>query len=348
MKKNLCFEIIESCPNLCLFCSSNSSLHKKQMISYEDFVKSILYFNSNCELESVSFSGGEPLLHPEFLQMLHFLQEKSIPGILFTSGVKESLPLSSLEQNYFLKKKEADLREIEIHEPWNSRLKKQIEKYYNQYLSPPMYSSVSKNEFLCFKNLGLSKVVFDFEGYLEETDNYLMGRSQILRQAALDSIFNATMVGLEVEIHFIPTKINYKEIEEILELFSIINVKNIHILKFVPQGRGKENQSSLEMDEEEMKEFWEILERARKKFPMQVVLSASFFEEKHVCSAGLQKIHIKFDGTVLPCPAFKELTYEEYLKLGIKHYSIYSNLEEYPISSSGTRVNALCKKLYDT
>ena len=86
MKKNLCFEIIESCPNSCLFCSSNSSLHKKQMISYEDFVKSILYFNSNCELESVSFSGGEPLLQVKFLiELFTKLKEQNIHTCIDTS-----------------------------------------------------------------------------------------------------------------------------------------------------------------------------------------------------------------------------------------------------------------------
>ena len=37
MVKDLCFEIIESCPNECKFCSSNSCIDKKQIISFEDF-----------------------------------------------------------------------------------------------------------------------------------------------------------------------------------------------------------------------------------------------------------------------------------------------------------------------
>ena len=37
MVKDLCFEIIESCPNECKFCSSNSCINKKQIISFNDY-----------------------------------------------------------------------------------------------------------------------------------------------------------------------------------------------------------------------------------------------------------------------------------------------------------------------
>ena len=44
MVKDLCFEIIEKCPNQCRFCSSNSSINKQKIISYEDFKRVIDYF----------------------------------------------------------------------------------------------------------------------------------------------------------------------------------------------------------------------------------------------------------------------------------------------------------------
>ena len=45
MVKDLCFEIIESCPNECKFCSSNSCIDKKQIIEFDDFKRVIDYFN---------------------------------------------------------------------------------------------------------------------------------------------------------------------------------------------------------------------------------------------------------------------------------------------------------------
>ena len=68
-------------------------------------------------------------------------------------------------------------------------------------------------------------------------------------------------------------------------------------------------------------------------------------DSTHKCNAGLEKLDIKFDGTVLPCPAFKELDDETAKKYGIKFYSIYENLEEVKISG-GKRVDPLCRKIY--
>lgn len=47
MVKDLCFEIIETCLNNCMFCSSNSNCSKKRMIGLEDFKRVIDYFMNN-------------------------------------------------------------------------------------------------------------------------------------------------------------------------------------------------------------------------------------------------------------------------------------------------------------
>ena len=43
MIKDLCFEIIETCPNNCLFCSSCSLIAKTKMIDFNLFKKTIDY-----------------------------------------------------------------------------------------------------------------------------------------------------------------------------------------------------------------------------------------------------------------------------------------------------------------
>ena len=49
MLKDLCFEVIQTCPNNCEFCSSNSSKEATKIISLELFKKTIehliVYFN---------------------------------------------------------------------------------------------------------------------------------------------------------------------------------------------------------------------------------------------------------------------------------------------------------------
>lgn len=88
MLNDLCFEIIETCPNNCLFCSSCSSINKKRMIDYKKFKEVIDYFISIGGIKEISISGGEPLLHPELLRMIRYCKLNNIKVVLFTSGIK--------------------------------------------------------------------------------------------------------------------------------------------------------------------------------------------------------------------------------------------------------------------
>ena len=57
------------------------------------------------------------------------------------------------------------------------------------------------------------------------------------------------------------------------------------------------------------------------------------------------KLDIKYDGTVLPCPAFKEMSIETMEKYGIKLHSIYEDLEKVVVHE-GKRAKPLCKQVY--
>lgn len=52
MVKDLCFEIIDKCPNNCKFCSSNSCYEKNTIISFDDFKRVIDYFINEGELKN--------------------------------------------------------------------------------------------------------------------------------------------------------------------------------------------------------------------------------------------------------------------------------------------------------
>ena len=65
----------------------------------------------------------------------------------------------------------------------------------------------------------------------------------------------------------------------------------------------------------------------------------------HLCTAGTEKLDIKYDGTILPCPAFKEMSVKKMEKYGIKLHSIYEDLEKVVIHE-GKRKSPLCKQVY--
>ena len=89
MLKDLCFEVLQACPNECQFCSSNSSQNQKTIITFEQFKKTVIHFLNNGGIEEISISGGEPFLHPNLFEMVEFCKSKGIRTVIFTSGVKK-------------------------------------------------------------------------------------------------------------------------------------------------------------------------------------------------------------------------------------------------------------------
>lgn len=88
MVKDLCFEIIQTCPNHCLFCSSCAGMQQTQFIDYALFKKTIDHFIKIGGIEEISISGGEPFLHPDLPRMIRYCKAKNIRTVLFTSGIK--------------------------------------------------------------------------------------------------------------------------------------------------------------------------------------------------------------------------------------------------------------------
>ena len=346
MVKDLCFEIIERCPNECKFCSSNSCISKDKIICFEDFKRVIDYFMSQGGIGELSLSGGEPFLHPDLFEMIKYSKSLGIRTVIFTSGVKYKKKPDAMVIKHYKKEMNEALATVEKYEPWNESLKNNVKSYYDKFINPPGFSEITKDEFSMLKELGLDKVVFDYQAYELETDRYLMGRDNLKHYNLLDSLINAEVCGLDIDIHFVPMKPNYKEIGDILEMLDIGESKSISILNFVPQGRGLKNVDDLMLNNEELREFFEILERNKKYFKGNIRIGIPLQgENTHLCNAGLEKLDIKFDGTILPCPAFKELDKDTMKRYGIKYYNIYENLESVK-TPGGTRMIPLCQKVY--
>ena len=95
--KDLCFEIIQKCPNNCLFCSSESNFDKCNIVDFETFKKTIKHFISLGGIEEISFSGGEPMLHPNIYDMVEFCSNLGIKTTDTTIRIK-----FNIVKNFFL------------------------------------------------------------------------------------------------------------------------------------------------------------------------------------------------------------------------------------------------------
>ena len=207
--------------------------------------------------------------------------------------------------------------------------------YYDRLLKPGTFTAITRQECEKLKELGLDKIVFDWQALDSDIDNNLM-----------DSLIRARASGLNVDVHFIPMKPNYREFSDIIECLEMANIKNISVLNFVPQGRGDENKEELMLNDEELKEFSEILKKEKGHFSGNIRIGIPLNGKiSHLCTAGTEKLDIKYDGTILPCPAFKEISVETMEKYGIKLHSIYEDLEKVMIHS-GKRKTPLCRQVY--
>lgn len=345
MVKDLCFEIIQTCPNNCRFCSSCAGMDKDTMISYDTFVNVINHFMKIGGIKEISFSGGEPFLHPNLFDMIKYCKDLGIRVVLFTSGVRRNRQLTKEQMDTL--RNHVERRYKSYKDLPEDKCEQLIEKEMNIYAqyNNRQFSAISREEMEYLSRIGLDKIVFDFQGAERETYDYLMGSNHF--DLVEQSIIRAAVVGLDTDIHFVPMKLNYKELPDLIEILNIAEIRNLSLLNFVPQGRGETNKEELMMNEEEILEFAAIYERCKDTFQGTLRVGIPLLsDDKHKCTAGLDKLVIKYDGTVLPCPAFKEYDTAILNKFGIKTPNIHTNLEDVKVHN-GTRAYPLCKKLYD-
>lgn len=346
MLRDLCFEVIQKCPNNCKFCSSNSSINKENIVPKEVFEKTINHFLENGGIKEVSISGGEPFLHPDLFEMAEFCTKKGISTVIFTSGIKRAKKLSEEVVERAKKECEDKISEVNKYEPWNERQKENIKRFYDSLIQGSEYSEISRDEFLLLRKIGLKKIVFDMQAAEEETYDGLMGTRHLIT-CVIKSMLNAKMSGLDVDVHFIPMKTNYREFIDLLECLDIAGIQNISLLNFVPQGRGRENKDALMLSDEEMQEFSKIYSEGKKHFKGKIRVGIPLLGDvRHACTAGTEKLDIKYDGTVLPCPAFKEIDEDVLKEHGISLYNIYQDLEKISVPG-GKRETSLCRQIYN-
>lgn len=86
MIKELSIEITRKCPNMCVHCSSMSSYSCTELITLGKF-KEIIDSALTLGLETVCFSGGEPFLHPNIIEMIDYVYSSGLQSYVYTSGI---------------------------------------------------------------------------------------------------------------------------------------------------------------------------------------------------------------------------------------------------------------------
>jgi pyrroloquinoline quinone biosynthesis protein E len=163
------------------------------------------------------------------------------------------------------------------------------------------------------------KVIFDLQGPDATTVDYLMACDGAFGMVTA-SIRGARRAGLACEAHVVPMKPNYRRIPEIASLAESLGLSQLSFLRFVPQGRGRDNLDALALSATEFYELQQILlglkddEKAgRRKLAFRLGCPVDFLflldrsYPAHPCRGGTDAPLVLPDGSVHMCPAWKDL-----------------------------------------
>lgn len=153
------------------------------------------------------------------------------------------------------------------------------------------------------------KVIFSLHGATDKTHDML---------TQVRGSFNSTLIAIEktikagaaVELHVVPTAMNFKELVDIARLADSVGVKKVSWLRFVPQGRGFLNRHVLQLSKEQLKALARKKAEANSICPTISIRTGAPFnilcsQLPAPCEAGISVLTIIPDGSISPCDAFK-------------------------------------------
>lgn len=86
MLSEISIEILQRCPNRCIYCSSHSNPQATHIIPFE-IIKNIIDDAKSLGCKTVCLSGGEPFLHPQILDVISYIAKLQLTCYVYTSGI---------------------------------------------------------------------------------------------------------------------------------------------------------------------------------------------------------------------------------------------------------------------
>ena len=174
-------------------------------------------------------------------------------------------------------------------------------------------SGLGNSDWRVLKAAGLVKVFFNLQGAKAETHEYISktpGSFEAVKSQAVE----AKKAGLYTGFHFVPMRPNWKELPAVVELARRLDVDEVGVLRFVPQGRGLTNSRILQLNDGEFNDFLKIVAALinnnckpylRLGCPFNPIAELIPGWDRKKCPAAGEMCHVLIDGSVAPCSAFK-------------------------------------------
>lgn len=161
-------------------------------------------------------------------------------------------------------------------------------------------------------------VIFSLHSHRPEVHDFIMGVSGSW-YTTTGGILALVDKGVNVEVHMVPMKPNYKHISNVRDMCADMGVSKLSLLRFVPQTRGHFNRNILDISIKEFRDIQYVLqaEYCKKEHPVKMrpgcpidfrhKVIGSIYDKPKSCHAGLDLILVRPDGSVHPCAAWKTL-----------------------------------------
>ncbi len=280
-RKNLPFnelsiEVTHRCILNCIFCSSSASNSPEihEIIDIKRVKEIIKECKEKFKINTISISGGEPLLYPHFNELIRFILHNELDLLIYTSGIvlknsKMCCWSDNIIDNFIDFKHEYN-RDIEIVFDIQAPDKKNYEL--------------------------ITRIKGSYNSFINTLDKLKI------------------VPELKKSSHFVPFKLNWKLIEETINFCQKYNLDHIKILRFVPQGRAANfSLLSLNLKEFYiLQKNLEFLKNKygnmiKLGHPIDFLFLLDNNKVIRSCRGGFDAPIILPNGNVYPCPAWKKM-----------------------------------------
>ncbi|MCM1214151.1 MAG: radical SAM protein [Lachnospiraceae bacterium] len=291
--KSITIELTQRCPNQCLYCSSFSGECSPQTLTVS-IIERIIEDAHKLGATEVAFSGGEPLIQmTELIAGIVKAKELGMQIYVYTSGL---LPSDQTISHTIV-------QPIWI---WHT-----LKKY-------------DKNLIPVFDIPTLECAMYDFitlYDRLQDRWSDVCSERRLIRiQHLMRQIYSE--VGLNPQINFVPMNINCNSIQQIFEWASA-NKMRTNVLAYVEQGRAKKYRNLLSMTWFEFDRFRVLLndlailtrgktvtDKPIMRYDVRIGTPLTLGNDSQCsgCTACREKCVVRYDGQVIGCEAFKQLS----------------------------------------
>jgi radical SAM protein with 4Fe4S-binding SPASM domain len=172
-------------------------------------------------------------------------------------------------------------------------------------------------------DLGPVRLVFSLQGANSGTHDSITCIQGSFRNT-VSSISCTVERGLPAETHFVPVSPNYRELPDLVTLSKNLGARKLSVLRFVAQGRGRINERLLELKNNDLACLGSMLmdmTRSSSFVRVGVPFSPLGTTKLYHCTAGIDRMTIRFDGLVVPCEAMKFMA-EDYEDNSVRRSSL--------------------------